>query len=74
MGYHGGNSQSSANIAAKGGRGGGANGGGRGGGRGNREASHVEVPEVDVPEEATAGAISSRARSVSCVARRATMS
>jgi hypothetical protein len=38
------------------------------------EASHVEVPEVDVPEEATAGAISSRARSVSCVARRATMS
>jgi hypothetical protein len=38
------------------------------------KASHVEVPEVDVPEEATAGAISSRARSVSCVARRATMS
>jgi hypothetical protein len=36
MEYHGGGSQSSANMAAKGGRGGGANGGGRGGDQGNR--------------------------------------
>jgi hypothetical protein len=43
MEYHGGGSQSSANMAAKGGCGGGANGGGRGGGRGNSWASLEEA-------------------------------